>query len=81
MRVSVMAAASIDLCCQRVFLWKSACSILSRVKPLLLATSSASVPKELIATEKSMGSDTLLFCAPETLFFLCGELRLNDQIF
>ena len=29
-------------------------------------TSSASVPKELIATEKSLGSDTLLFC-PETL--------------
>ena len=33
------------------------------------------------ATEKSLGSDTLLFCAPETLFFLSGELRLNDQIF
>ena len=32
--------------------------------------SSASVPKELIATEKSLGSDTLLFRAPETLFFL-----------
>ena len=43
-------------------------------------TSSASVPKELIATEKNLSSDTLLFC-PETLFFLSGELRLNDQIF
>ena len=31
-------------------------------------TSSASVPKEMIATEKSLGSDTLLFCAPEALF-------------
>ena len=36
----------------------------------LVATSSASVPKELIATEIILGSDTLLFCAPETLFFL-----------
>ena len=44
-------------------------------------TSSASVPKELIATEKSLSSDTLLFCAPETLFFLSGQLLLNDQIF
>ena len=26
------------------------------------------MPKELIATEKSLGSDTLLFCAPEALF-------------
>ena len=47
-----------------------------RVTPLL-----SSVPKELIATENSLGSDTLLFCAPETLFFLSGELRLNDHIF
>ena len=32
-------------------------------------TSSASILKELIATEeKSLGSDTLLFCAPEALF-------------
>ena len=28
----------------------------------------ASVPRELIAAEKSQGSDTLLFCAPEALF-------------
>ena len=34
-----------------------------------------------MATEKSLGSDTLLFCAPETLFFLSGELRLNDRFF
>ena len=32
----------------------------------------SAVPKELIATEKGLGSDTLLFCAPETLFFLSG---------
>ena len=41
-------------------------------------TSSASVPKEMIATEKSLGSDTSLFCAPE---FPSSELPLNDQIF
>ena len=37
---------------------------------LFVITSSASVLKELIATEIILGSDTLLFCAPETLFFL-----------
>ena len=44
-------------------------------------TSSASVPKEMIATEKSLGSDTSLFCAPEELSFPSSELPLNDQIF
>ena len=34
-----------------------------------------------LATEKSLGSDTLLFCAPETLFFLSGELRLERPDF
>ena len=66
-----MAAASEFFC-------GSACSIQGKASVI---TSSASVPKVLIATEKSLGSDTLLFCAPETLFFLSGELRLNDQIF
>ena len=37
-----------------------------RVKPLLLP---------LIATEKSLGSYTLLFCAPETLFSLKGHVQ------
>ena len=46
---------------------------LDRLGSSLCYTSSASVPKELIATEKSLGSDTLLFCAPETLFFLVAS--------
>ena len=33
----------------------------------IIITSSASVPKVFLATEKSLGSDALLFCAPETL--------------
>ena len=46
-------------------------------RPPLLHQYLPLVPKEMTATEKSLGCDTLLFCAPEVLFISKWRAAFN----